>query len=439
MQILSFIGILLAVAAFMYLGYKGYNIIFLGLAASIVVMVFGRLPIIETLTETYMGGFVGYAKKQYLMFLLGAVFARLMSNSGAAAKIGLTLSGVFRKAKTRKMQRVLAILSLPAMNMIFTYGGVSSMLAVFIMVPIAKNMFEELDIPWKLYGFASFGVATVTSGFLPGSPQATNVTPIAYLGTDAMAGATLGIICSILAIVMAIAFCFFEVNRFEKSEEGFLPSGEMINKEIIKLPEAPDFNVFLALVPPVVLLVVLNVLKQNVVTALAAGCLMVVILFWKHLDIKTSLAQGVPNGVITVTAICAAVGFGSTVAATPGYQFVLDMLDRVPGSPAYQIWVAVNMCSFVCGSSQSGVGVALQTMGERFMASGIPAPAIHRLCSISACGLDTMPHSIGVINSCAQCKLTHQQIYYYFFVLTVIIPFICGLFCATLITLGIGV
>ena len=313
------------------------------------------------------------------------------------------------------------------------------MLAVFIMVPIAKNMFEELDIPWKLYGFASFGVATVTSGFLPGSPQATNVTPMPYLGTDAMAGATLGVICSIVAIILAVIFCFYEVNRFEKTSEGFLPTGAAINKEIIKLPEMPDYNVILCLIPPVVLLFVLNVLKQNVVVALAAGCAMVIILFWKHLNLKEALAQGVPNGVITVTAICAAVGFGSTVAATPGYQFVLSLLDKVPGAPAYQIWVAVNMCSFVCGSSQSGVGVALQTMGERFMATGIPAPAIHRLCSISACGLDTMPHSIGVINSCAQCKLTHHEIYYYFFVLTVIIPLISGFLCATLISLGIGV
>ena len=42
--------------------------------------------------------------------------------------------------------------SLAALSFILGYGGVSVFVAFFTVIAVAKEMFEELDVPWRLYG-----------------------------------------------------------------------------------------------------------------------------------------------------------------------------------------------------------------------------------------------------------------------------------------------
>ena len=440
-EIISLIGILLGLVFFMVCACYGWNIIILGIGASVITAIFGGLNIVDALTTQYSAGFVSFWQNYMLLFLGGALFARLMTDSGAAFRIAGALSGVCRKAKSKRAQKVLAVLTLPIINGVLTYGGITSFLVVFLMVAIARQLFEELDIPWKMYGCACLGSATFTAGMLPGSPGTTNLIPTRYLGTTPTAGATLGILATLLCVTLGVLFIIWEVTKAEKKGEGFLPTGQSIVKEILPMPEIPDYNILRCLAPCIILLVSLNVLKWSTTTSLALGCFSCIALFFNELrpKIKGSVAAGLSSGIMTLALVCGANGFGSVVAAVPGYAFVLDGLMNIPGPAALQVFVSGNIAAGITGSAQGGLAVCLSNLGEHFLSLGIPAGALHRLCSCSAIGLDTLPHSVGVINAAGAAKLTHKEIYYYFFMITVVITMICSLFVCLLISLGIGV
>lgn len=440
-EIISLIGILLGLAFFMALACYGWNIILLGIGASVIVAIFGGLNVVEALTGAYSAGFVSFWQKYMLLFLGGALFAKLMTDSGAAFSIANSLSGICRKTSNKRVQKILAICTLPIINAVLTYGGITSFLVVFLMVAIARQLFQELDIPWKFYGFACLGTATFTAGMLPGSPSTTNLIPMKFLGTTATAGALIGIIGSVTIIVLTVLFMIFEVKRAEKKGEGFMPTGAAIAKEIIDLPEMPRFNILRCLAPCIILLVSLNLLKWSTTTSLFLACVSCIVLFFKELKpkIKTSCAQGLTSGITTLALVCAANGFGSVVAAVPGYSFVLGGLMNINAPPALQIFISVNIAAGITGSAQGGLAVCLSNLGDHFLSLGIPAGAVHRLCSMSSIGLDTLPHSVGVINAAGAAKLTHKEIYYYFFVISVVFTMVCALEACLLITLGIGV
>ncbi len=440
-EIISLIGILVGLVFFMVFAVYGWNIIILGIGASVIAAIFGGMNVIDALTVQYSAGFVGFWQKYMLLFLGGALFARLMTDSGAAFRIAGALSGVCRKAKSSRMQKVLAVMTLPIINGVLTYGGITSFLVVFLMVAIARQLFEELDIPWKMYGCACLGSATFTAGMLPGSPSTTNLIPMSYLGTTPTAGATLGILASLLCVTLGTLFIIWEVTKAEKKGEGFMPTGQNIVKEILPMPEIPNFNLLRCLAPCIILLASLNLMKWSTTTSLFLGCMSCIILFFNELKpkIKGSVSAGLGSGIMTLALVCAANGFGAVVSAVPGYAFVLGGLKSIPGPAALQVFVSVNIAAGITGSAQGGLAVCLSNLGEHFLSLGIPAGALHRLCSCASIGLDTLPHSVGVINAAGAAKLTHKEIYYYFFVITVVITMICALFVCLLITLGIGV
>ena len=69
---------------------------------------------------------------------------------------------------------------------------------------------------------------------------------------------------------------------------------------------------------------------------------------------------------------------------------------------------------------------------DSFLASGVNLDLLHRLVSISAGALDTLPHSPGIFLTLAVLGLTHKDAYKHIFVTSVVIPTII-----TLASLGI--
>ena len=72
------------------------------------------------------------------------------------------MARIAKKAKNRDVQRWLAVMVLPLIQLILTYGGVNVFVVVFILVAIARSLFKELDIPWWMYTCSSLGSSTVT-------------------------------------------------------------------------------------------------------------------------------------------------------------------------------------------------------------------------------------------------------------------------------------
>lgn len=440
MEWLSLLGVFVALAIFIYLAYKGYNIIFLSVLGSIVVAIFSMQNPIEVLNGTFVGSFSGFIKNWFLVYILSATFAKLMGECGAARSIALKIARLCQKRPVEE-QKFWAVLSMPIINSILCYGGVSSLVCVFIMVGIAKDLFTELDIPWHFYGMAALGSATYALGALPGAPDVLNLTPTTYLGTTPMAAPGLGIIATIVMFGLSCVYLRGALKKADANGEKFLPTGAAIAAEkSIGGQENVEYPLWKSVLSCIVLLVVMNVLKQPVVLAMICAIVCCLILFWNQLKgiLQPCVASGIPTGAVTACLISCTVAFGSVVSNSPAYNLVvggLDSLSFLP--PAFQIFLCVNVVAALTSSSTSAVSVVFATFAERFLATGLPAAAIHRVSTVTSLGLNTLPHSVGVCNAAGASKLTIGEIYKHYLWITVVFPLIAALVLVILVSMGI--
>lgn len=438
---MSLLGVLVGLAVFIYLAYKGYNIIFLSIISSMIVAVFSMQNPITILNETFVGTFSGFIKTWFLVYVSSATFAKLMGECGAARSIALKIARLCRK-RPMEEQKFWAVLSIPIINSILCYGGVSSLVCVFIMVGIAKDLFEELDIPWHFYGMAALGSATYALGALPGAPDVLNLTPTSYLGTTPMAAPGLGIIATLIIFGLSCIYLSRALKKAEKAGETFLPTGARIAADkSIGSQENIEYPLWRSVAPCIVLLVVMNVMGQPVVLAMFCAIICCVALFWKQLKgiLQPCIASGIPTGAVTACLISCTVAFGKVVSTSPAYPLVVGGLDSIATilPPAFQIFVCVNVVAALTSSSTSAVSIVFDSFAERFIATGLPAAAIHRISTVTALGLNTLPHSVGVCNAAGASRLTIGEIYRHYLWITVVFPLISALILCVLVSMGI--
>ena len=173
---------------------------------------------------------------------------------------------------------------------------------------------------------------------------------------------------------------------------------------------------------------------------LSAAIAVNLLLFWKQLKgvIKGCIAGGVPNGAVTACLISATVAFGAVVAASPAYNLIVGGLDKLSWMhPAWQVFICVNVCAALTSSSTSAIGIIFSQFTERFLATGLAPAAIHRIATVTALGLNTLPHSVGVCNAAGASKLTIGQIYKHYLWITVIFPLVAAVVLVLLACVGI--
>lgn len=433
----SILGILIGLAIFIWLAFKGYNTIFVSIAAAVVVALFGSLNPFTALTEAFMPKVSSFLSGYFLIFLFSALFAKIMGDSGAAPSIAVKVGRLAKKAKNPLMQKFLAVMTLPLIQLIMTYGGVNVFVVVFILVAIARSLFKDLDIPWWLYTCSCLGSSTVTIGMLPGSPQIQNLIPIDYFGSSTMSAPILGLLCSVLTLAIGTGYIWFQTARTHKKGEGFLPTGAEIDKEKLVAPTVENEKpLWACILPMIVVIVVLNVLQQSAVIALISGCVVAWLLYDpRKQDLKSLFTGAIPMSVTPLITVCCASGFGGVVAAVPGFSAIVSGLMGL-GVNAFTVVLITNVCSGICGSASSGENIALQNFSELFLSSGIPGDQLHRLVAMSSIGLDTLPHSAGVITTLSTSKMTHKQTYINTFCLSVVLPIAMAAFAAFMVSIG---
>ena len=186
----------------------------------------------------------------------------------------------------------------------------------------------------------------------------------------------------------------------------------------------------------IVVILVLNVLKMSAVISLFSGCVVAWLLYDpRKQDLKKIFSGAMPQAIMPLITVCCASGFGGIVSAVPGFQAIVGSLDALGTNPL-TIVLVVNVCAGICGSASSGENIALQNFADRFIATGIPADQLHRLVAMSSIGLDTLPHSAGVITMLSTTKLTHKQAYINNFILSLVLPIVMACFAALLISMG---
>jgi H+/gluconate symporter-like permease len=428
---ISTIGIVLSLAFIIVLALKGWHIILIAPLAAIIVALFSSMNVVQMLYGPYMKGFVNYAGKFYLLFLAGSLFGKFMEDSGAARAIAEGLLKVIGRKST-----IAAIWAAGIIAIVLTYGGVSLFVVVFVLIPISRPMFKDLNIPWHLFTISfALGIGSVTMTMMPGSPQVLNIMPTKYIGTNAMAAPMLGIVASIIVLFFTFLYTLYAVKQTKKKGEGYVaPAGvglvSVVDVSLEKLP-----NVWLSMVPLVVVIILLNYFKLDAVIALSAGALVCYVFFFKNFkSILDTLTKGAVNTVIPIINTCADVGYGMAVAATAGFKVITAWLLTLPMHPIISLSIATNIMAAITGSASGGLGIILETLSAKYVALGLSPELIHRVATMSAGCFDAMPHNGVVITFLAIAGLTHMNSYKHMF-----FGHIVATLCTLVIVIPLGI
>jgi len=423
----------------MYASYKGVPPILTAPLLAIVLLVTSGLDIAEGMSKTYMGGVSGFFGNYFMTLCTGAVFGSLMADSGAARSIGLKMARLARRFKGH--EKLAAIWCIPALSFILSYGGISVFVAFFTVIAIAKELFQEIDVPWRLYPVSCLGVAVMALTMAPGSPSVNNAIASQVLGTTAMAAPVLGVLACVLAIIGGQIYFMWELKRVAKRDEHFIDTGKGIMEVQFIDPDAPfeEMSLLMAVLPSLVLFVVLNVLKQPVYIASFISIVVGIILYWKRLENKIqTMNKGILQSINATATVSIIVGMGSVIAATSGYQVILNALNNLPGTGYLQVVLAVNIAAGFTSSSSGGLTIALNSLGDRFVNQmGLNPQVVHRLATISSGGLDSLPCNGTVLNELAQAKLKPSEAYFTQFILSVVLPIVVVLILVVFASMGL--
>lgn len=452
------LGILLSLGLLMYLAYRGLNVLILApLLALLAVLFAGDVALmLPTYTQMFMKAMGGYLIQFFPLFLLGALFGKLMDDSGSARAIA---HGIVSRLGSER-----AVLAIVLACGLLTYGGVSLFVVAFAVYPIGAALFREAGIPKRLLpGAIALGAFTFTMTALPGTPAIQNAIPSPFFGTDAFAAPILGLIGGSIMLLIGSWWLSTQARKLVAAGEGY----GMHKDDPQANAEQPSAGFWIALLP-ILLVIGLNFVmaKQilpnvdtsylakpefgglqdaksvigiwSIIVALSAAVMLLAGLHWKRwVDLKQSVNDGAFGSMLPILNTASEVGYGTVIASLAGFVVIRDLVLGIPGNPLVSEAVAVNVLAGITGSASGGMSIALKTLGAQYLAmataAGISPELLHRVAAMASGCMDTLPHNGAVISLLAICKLTHRDSYKYIFMNTVVFP-LCAL--AVVITLG---
>ena len=407
---------------------------------------------------------VAFAKLYFPVFLLGAVFGKVIELAGfsrAIVEATLKLIGTQR-----------AILAIVLICALLTYGGVSLFIAVFAVYPFAAEMFRQGGIPKRLIpGTIALGAFSFTMTAVPGTPQIQNIIPAGFFGTSTWSAPWLGLIGTVFTLTVGMAWLQFRQRQAAAADEGY---GTDLKNEPAEIGEGPLAHPLIAVLPLIVVGVVNFLLTQwlpvwypdgtvvelpgmaepidgaaggstaiwAVLGALLAG--IATVLLFAGRRVVSHLADGskeaVGGALLASMNTAAEYGFGAVIALLAGFLLVADALEAI-NDPLLGEAIAVTTLAGITGSASGGMSIALAAMSDTFIANaeaaGVPMDVLHRVAAMASGGMDTLPHNGAVITVLAVTGLTHRQSYGDIFAITVVSTLAVGVIIAAHYLLGI--
>jgi len=419
---LSIVAVLLAIALLIFLSFKSWPVIALSLICSLVVMLGSGIEIWEGFSKFYAGGFQSFVGAYFIMMVLGSFFGKAMSDSGCAKAIAFKMLDFFGEKR--------ATLVIIVAGSLMTYAGVNVFIVAFTMYPIAVMVAQIRNLPKHLI-LTSFVLATgaYTVAALPGTPSINNIICAQTLGTTTTAAPVLGLFMTAVMFVLGYLYVLRVEKKAIANREGFVPGPRDVIREISRdnLP-----NWIVSFLPLLVVLVTIIALQGKVAAiysvciGLLAASILVYATNWKRIEkpLKT-LGDGLMDGVLPLISIASIVGFGYVVQQAPAFGAFAQFAMGMQFHPYISAVVATNIMAGITGSSSGGLTIFLKTLGIQYLAMpGVNPEVLHRLVAVASGGLDSLPHSGGVIAALAIFQLTHKEGYKGMFVVNTVIPLI---------------
>ncbi|KIL52940.1 GntP family permease [Jeotgalibacillus campisalis] len=437
----SMIGLVGGLILLIVLTMRGMNLLVAGPLCALVVAVFSGMPLFPQLVgegesnflTNYMGGFSGFITSWFPMFLLGAIFGKVMEDSGAADSVSKWLVEKFGIKK--------AVFAIVLSCAVLTYGGVSLFVVAFSVFPMALSLFKQADLPRRFIPSAlAFGSVTFTMTSA-GSPEIQNWIPIDYLNTTAYAGWEVSLIVAVFMMIFGYWWLKRMINKAVGRGERFEARETDPVVENRKLP-----NPALSAIPLIVVLAISFIFHDELLTsaliiALLGGIIATYVLNRKYfINFGKAMSEGTIGALIAIGNTAAVVGFGGVAKAVPAFNVAVDAMTSIPGSPLLGGAIAVSVIAGLTGSASGGQVIALPLLAPHYMEMGVNTEALHRTVAISSGALDSLPHNGYVVTTIrGVCGETHKDAYGPVGIVTVIVPLIGLGIAIALFSLGLGI
>jgi H+/gluconate symporter-like permease len=462
------LGILLALGLLIWLAFRGWSILLLAPAGALLAAAVEGEPLLAHWTQTFMGSAAGFLAQFFPLFLLGALFGKLMEDSGSVSAIAGFM--------TERLGPRRAVLAVVLAGALVTYGGVSLFVALFVLAPMAQALFRAADVPHRLMPAAiALGTFTFTMSALPGTPAIQNAIPMPFFGTTPFAAPGLGITAAAIMLGFGLWWLARAEAAARRAGEGYggdagnaaetAAADELVRERATTAREfdpaeirhgrpsdtAPP--VALAALPLTVvigvnLLMAAFVLPRldasflaeerwggtslaavggvwAVAAALAAAILVLIVVNWRRLPaLRASMDAGANASVLPAFSVASLVGFGAVVAALPAFAVVRDWVLSIEGGPLVSLAVATNVLAALTGSASGGLTIALDALGDTYLRlaaeTGIDPALMHRVAVIGAGTLDSLPHNGAVVTLLAVCGSSHGKSYLDIFMVAIV-------------------
>ncbi len=478
---MGLIGILVGLGLLIGLAYRGWSVLLLAPLAALAAAAFAGEPLLAHWTQTFMESGARFFAQFFPIFLLGALFGKLMDDSGSVQAIAQ-----FVGTKLGARRAILAVVIAGAM---VTYGGVSLFVSFFVLVPMAQALFREGGIPHRLMPAAIvLGTSTFTMSALPGTPAIQNAIPMPFFGTTPFAAPGLGIVASAVMIAFGLWWLGWREASARRAGEGYGGDAAAALADAAEDPNvrerastSREFDpaelrhgqrsktqpgIFVAVLPLIVVVAVNLVMSMfvlprrdlaflaeerwggtslaavggvwSVVVALSVAIIVLIVLNRGRLgDLRGTMDAGVNASVLPVVSVASLVGFGAVVAELPAFAMVREWVLSIDGGPLVSLAVSTNVLAALTGSASGGLTIALDALGATYLQLagelGIDPSLLHRVAVIGAGTLDSLPHNGAVVTLLAVCGSTHGKSYF-----DIVMAGIVGPIVALVVVIALG-
>ena len=413
MEWIGVAGIVVGLVFFVVAAMKGWNVLVTSIVTAIVIAATNGMDIAVAMVggeSSYVTGLASFVQKNIFIFLGGAVLGEFMDKSGAARSIAQAIMG-----KVGTKGAYLVLLGIALVGAILTYAGISMFVAMFALIPLARPMFKECNIPWHLFAAAwSLAACSFTMAMIPGVPAVAWINAANGAGVSLTSAPVMGIVGSLVAIVVSCLYIKFALKRAQAKGETY--EGDAL-AEGGPEAEAKVPNLFVSLLPLILLIAIIiggsalgvaNIVYIAMIVAVVAS----MILFNGHLESQRDvMGNGCKNALGPVLFTSAAVGVGTVAAGSEGFTLIYQAIFNMPGGAYVSAATMAAALGGIMGSGSGAVGIIAQNFLAPYLATGADPAALAKIIATAATIGGALPNSGAMFGMLAAMGLNHGNSY----------------------------